>query len=182
MKKQDFNDFIKDKKLEKLSPLNEKINIEMRKFAEEWAEEIGIKERIRESLKLMADSKKWKISVREKYGYSPLNDYERETLFTSLYTGVSFNDTWSVDEALEKALATLEDAYQASDEVIALRKKIDSIDNEFAKISGNLNALSSSKKRVEFLVGIGFDETEIYKYDTSSTALVLAEIDKSLVM
>lgn len=46
MKKQDFNDFIKDKKLEKLSPLNEKINDEKRKFAEEWAEEIGVEERI----------------------------------------------------------------------------------------------------------------------------------------
>lgn len=129
----------------------------------------------------MKNANSWKMMVREKYGYSPLYDYQNGNI-AEQYVGVYFSMDTDAEEAYEKVIKTLEEAFIASDDVIALRKQIDSIENEFTKISGNLNALSSSKKRVEFLVGIGFDETEIYKYDTSSTALVLAEIDKSLVM
>lgn len=182
MKKQDFIDFKNAKLDAKLAPLNEEIMSEKNAYANEIIEKIDLRKMVK--LVITTDKKfsDYRMMQRELdpklIGYldGTYGDTGRALIGFRVDKDSDLNDV--VDKIKDYIM---EYKFVASDRVIELRKQINNIKNEYSKIHNNLNAIRSPKKKVEWLVSLGFDEKEIYSYDTSENLPMLASVDKELI-
>jgi hypothetical protein len=111
-----------------------------------------------------------------------VRDYITEQLGYASYES-NFNNYTLMGRS--NAVKAIEEAmtynYKASDDVIALRKEIEAVVDEYAKVLDGMKALSSAKKCLEYLVELGFDRDEMEALDQSSTEVAIVQADKKLL-
>lgn len=187
MKKNEIKQFIILQKQKKLDEVHNEINKINNTWARQHIEAIGFKETAESTLEVLKAVHERSEKLKTYFGGDNLMHhyvYETDENISRGITDVAFTTNDSMGRIMEKAISHLSGQAPSTQEIIDLKKRSNAIREEFTKIENTLKQYNTPKKQFDFLVGIGFNEEDILKFDESKkdNEVMVTEVNKDLVM